>query len=254
MHARQHHRCAVKQRTSREAAGLTRTGIRQPATRQRRVRDGDAVDPLCRELHDDSTELVLGNIGRQLDDDRPPHFSGIDLFGARVEQTRQQLLERGGILQVAQARRVRRGDVDREVAGDVVECLQSAHVVGDAVRRFLVGADVDADDAGPGASLQSGERRLMTAVVEAEPVDDRAVARQAEHARARIARLRQRRHRADLGKAAAELQDGVGHPRVLVETGSNTNGVGQRQPGEVDPQRRVIGYGSGGKNAQLQAI
>ena len=47
-----------------------------------------------------------------------------------------------------------------------------------------------------------------------------------------------RRHRADLGKATAKLQDGVGNARVLVETRCNSNGVGQRQAGERDAERQ----------------
>ena len=68
----------------------------------------------------------------------------------------------------------------------------------------------------------------MSAVIEAEPVDDGAVARQSEYTRARVAELRQRRYCADLGEAAAKSQDGIGYARVLIETGRDSNGVRQR--------------------------
>ena len=148
--------------------------------------------PLRRKLHDDGPERVLGDVGRQLDDDRTLRLSRPAISRARASSRRcSSSFERGGILQVAQARRVGRGDVDREVAGDVVECLDAAHVVGDAVGRFLVGADVDADDAASACGACSrASAACMPAVVEAEPIDDGVVARQPEHARGGIAELR----------------------------------------------------------------
>ena len=84
-------------------------------------------------------------------------------------------------LHVAQARRVRRGDVHGQVGGQRREAAHADLVVADAVGAVLVGADVDADDAGAAATLaQARFGRVVAFVVEAEPVDHRRVVAQAE--------------------------------------------------------------------------
>ncbi len=66
-----------------------------------------------------------------------------------------------------------------------------------------------------------------TVVVEAHPVDDRLVGGQPEEARARIPRLWPRRHRAHLDEAEAEAEQRIDRLPVLVETGGETDRVGQ---------------------------
>ena len=66
---------------------------------------------------------------------------------ARVHHARQQFVEHLALLQVAQARRVGRGNVAGEIARDRREHLDLADIVADAVGAILVGADIDADDA-----------------------------------------------------------------------------------------------------------
>ena len=67
----------------------------------------------------------------------------------------------------------------------------------------------------------------MAFIVEAEAIDDGAVARRAEDARARIAGLGQRRERTRLNKAEARGQELACDPRVLVEAGSHADGIGE---------------------------
>ena len=93
----------------------------------------------------------------------------------RAEQPRDRFL----LLKVAQPRRVGRGDVDRQVVGDVGEAPHARDVVRDPVLAVLVGADVDADDAGVAPPRQPRVHRVVAVVVEAEPVDERAVVRPA---------------------------------------------------------------------------
>ena len=94
-------------------------------------------------------------------------------------------------------------------------------IVGDAIFRILVGADVDADDAAPPApALEPRQRRRVALIVEAHAVDDGFILRQPEQARPRIADLRPWRHRADFHKAEAQRQHGVGHFGILVEAGA----------------------------------
>ena len=81
----------------------------------------------------------------------------------------------------------------------------------------------------------------MPRLLKPHPVDDGAVLRQPEQARTRIARLRQRRHRAGLHEAEAETRQRAHHPGVLVEAGGDADRVGEAQPHRLDRQRRVAG-------------
>ena len=60
---------------------------------------------------------------------------------------------------------------------------------------------------------------------------------QAEHARLRIAGLRQRRHRADLDEAEAHRAEGVDAAAVLVEPRGQADAVGKREAGD---RHRVV--------------
>jgi hypothetical protein len=111
-------------------------------------------------------------------------------------------------LQVAQARRIGRGDVDGKVAGDVIEVLDTLDVVGRAVGRILVGPELMPTTPRGGRASSRASCRGVTAVVEAEPIDDRAVLAEPEDARARIALLWSRRDGADLGEAEPHGQHG----------------------------------------------
>ncbi len=84
-------------------------------------------------------------------------------------------------------------------------------------------------------------QRLVAFIVEAETIDDGAMDRQAEDARARIAGLRQRRHRADFGKAHAEREHGVRHLAVLVETGRDADRVLEVKTEKIDAEGDGIG-------------
>ena len=78
---------------------------------------------------------------------------------ARIDHLGQEIVERGGLLQIAQARRVRRRHVDGEIARDRREGLDQLDIIGDAVGAILVGADIDADD----AALMRARRRAAAA-------------------------------------------------------------------------------------------
>ena len=160
---------------------------------------------------------------------------------ARIDHLGQQVVERRGLLQIAQARRVRRGDVDGEIARDRRECLDQLDVVGDAVGRILVGADIDADDAAMmRARREPAQHRFGAVIVEAHAVDDGLVALQPEQPRPRIAALRLRRHGADLDKAEAEPQQRVGRLRALVEARGHADRIGEIQAEGAHRQLRIV--------------
>ena len=81
-----------------------------------------------------SSSSFKRQIGRDLQQHR-----GVAGIGAHplagVDHLGQQIVERRGLLQIAQARRVRRRDVDGEVARHRREGLDQPHIVGDAIRR-----------------------------------------------------------------------------------------------------------------------
>ncbi len=165
------------------------------------------------------------------------------LDAARL-QRREQGVERVVRLQRAQVGGVRAGDVDRHVVGVRVDAVEARQVVvgGALDRRGGVLADVQAEDAAGAAEAARaphvGEEGGQPLVVEAEPVDERAGGGQAEHARLRVARLRQRRHRADLDEAEAHRAQAVDGAAVLVEPGGEADAVREAQPGE----RRRVGH------------
>src|SRR5204862_7937287 len=124
-----------------------------------------------------------------------------------------------GFLQRAQALGVRRRDVDRDVRGVRIHLLEGNRVVVDRAlgRRVGVLADVDSNDAVPARAAYVGDEGVGADVVEAEAVDDRFALRNAEQARARIARLRAGRDGADFDEAETERGHRVDVLGILVE-------------------------------------
>ena len=83
-----------------------------------------------------------------------------------------------------------------------------------------------------GARREPRQHNSRALAVEAEPVDHGLVGFEAKQPRARIARLRQWRHRADFDKAEAETQQRVRHLGVLVEARRDPDRIG-----EIEPER-----------------
>jgi hypothetical protein len=85
-------------------------------------------------------------------------------------------------------------------------------------------------------------RHLIHAgAVEAEPVDDAFVLRQTEHARLEIARLRLGRDAADLDEPEALAEHGMNHFSLLVETGGESDRIGEILVPQPDGKQAVIG-------------
>jgi len=123
--------------------------------------------------------------------------------------------------------------------------LDAGHIVGRAIDAVLVGADVDADDPARIRAREKPPRHGCDAfAVEPEAVDHGAVGGQAKQARARIARLRQRRHAADLDEAEAESQKLVGHLGMLVKAGRDPDRIGEREAEGVYGELLVVGRGT----------
>ena len=190
---------------------------------------------------DDVVEIAERQVGRDLEQHRRRPGARRNPV-AHLDDARQQIVERGGALQLAQARRVGRGNVDGDVACDRRDRFDQADVVGGAVAGIPVGADVDPDDAALGRPRrQPRQHRGLALAVEAEPVDHRLIGLEPEHARPRIAGLRQRRHRADLDEAEAQAEQRVRHLGVLVEARRDADRIGKVEPEGPHRQPRIIG-------------
>ncbi|MNE04476.1 hypothetical protein D3C80_970100 [compost metagenome] len=173
-------------------------------------------------------------------------------FGPTGGEVRQQLLERVAELQAAQARGIRRADVDRHVAGVGIDLVQAQQVI---VHRALdrgieVLADIDAQHAAILRCLHAVQQVIDTQVVEAHAVDDRLGLRQAEQARLGVARLRTRRDRADLDKTETQLGKAIDGCAVLVQTCRQPHRVGELQ---AHDRHRQGGRGLGQQPVEAQA-
>ena len=197
---------------------------------------------MARDDRRDRFDLRRVEIGSDLDEHRHVPAVLVGELGAARRERGEQGVEGGVRLQRAQVLRVRARDVDGDVVGMRIDAGEADQVVvgGALDRRRRVLADVQAEDAAAGAKARLpdvGDERGQAVVVEAEPVDQRAGLGDAEHARLRIARLRQRRHRADLDEAEAHRAEGVDAAAVLVEPGGQADAVRKRQPGD---RHRVV--------------
>ena len=170
----------------------------------------------------------MGEVGGQLDQERHGRRGGPN----HVEQLAKPLR----VLEVAQAGGVRRADIDREVVGHLGHRARRGGIVVDLA--VAVAADVDPDDEPlrqPRTSLGDppGEG-LGAGVVEPHAVDERAVARQPEEPRARIARLRPGRDRPELDEAEPERRPALDGEAVLVEARAKADTVAESQAHELD--------------------
>src|SRR5690606_5277046 len=166
----QHDGGSLEKGTSRQAARFLGVRARHAGPRQRGVGYYDPVYLPGGAFLRDIGEVVIMEVGRDLQEDGKRRALRI---GPRRYDAVQQFDQAVARLQVAQADRVRRGDVDRDIGGQFGETPHAGLVIGYAVGAGLVGADIDADDAAPLPPFgQPPHRGCVTLRVEAEAVDD----------------------------------------------------------------------------------
>ena len=201
----------------------------------------------------DLVELGEAQIRRDLEQHR--RVAGLLAHAvACLEHLRQEIVEDVALLKVAQSRRIRRGDVDGEIARDRRKGLDQRDIVADAIGQILVGADIDADDAAViGARGEPAQHGFGAVIVEAHAVDHGFVALEPEQPRPRIAALRLRRHRADLDEAEAEPQQRVRHLGILVEARGHADRIGKV---EAEGAHRELGIVSAqlDRRQEFQAV
>ena len=152
----------------------------------------------------------------------------------------KQVGELRAALQVAQPRRVGRGDVADEIVGVLRQRLAADDIVGGAIGAVLVGADIDADEAAPRPRGEPRAHGIEPLAGKAHAVDDAAILGQAEQAGPGIALLRPRRDAADLDQAEADAEQGVGDLGILVEARRQADRIGQGAAPDLDGERRRI--------------
>ena len=81
---------------------------------------------------------------------------------------------------------------------------------------------------------------VIAVVVEAQPIDQSLVARQAKQPRPGIAGLGARRQRADLDEAEAGAEQRAGNLGVLVEARRHAERIGERQTERRDGEARIV--------------
>jgi acetyl esterase/lipase len=251
----QHQGRGLEQRRARQASGLA--AMRRAET----VRPGDGgvrhdqgVYAMRQRRLDDVLDLAGFEVRRHLQE----HRLGCGLrrhHAPRLGQAAQELVQRRAALQGAQARRVGRGDIDREIVRQTPQPPEPRHIVGDAILGVLVGPDVGPDHARPAAPVrQALGEGLHPSVVEAHAVDDRAIPTQPEQPRLGIAGLRQGRDRAAFHEAEPGFEHRIGDLGVFVEARRQTDAVGQLQPGDLGRQHGVAAAGRMRSQPGLQGL
>src|SRR5690606_25789739 len=120
-------------------------------------------------------------------------------------------------------------------APEGIEIVRGGHLV----RRGFGFPDVDGDgeirvDVSRTIALESRRDLVRPLARKAETVDERALARGAKDARARVPGLRLARDGADLDEAETKLMPGCDRARVLVESGGEAERVPEAEPPELD--------------------
>ena len=159
----------IEQRLAGKAAGFA--GIVH--ARHRVAGDGGIGDDQPIEIGGehhlgDGVERRLIQVRRDLEEHRHAHLG----LGAGRQHLAQQPAQRLVALQIAQARRIGRGDVDGQVIGQFGEALDAQDIVGDEILAILVGADIDAERRRHAQALEPGEGGVMALIVEAHAIDD----------------------------------------------------------------------------------
>ena len=151
-------------------------------------------------------------------------------FSARI--ARSSFIERLFLLQVAQARRVRRADVEHDVISEFVQAPKRIKVILDGVfeRSGFRFADVDADgDSRPAPARPQFRQTLRddigAVIVEAEAIDERLLHGITKDSRPRISRLRLRGDGADFDETETERFPRGERDAVLVEAGRETDWI-----------------------------
>ena len=190
---------------------------------------------------DDLLQFFVGEVGGDLHEEGLLPEGAVPL-GQAVEERHDGLAP----LEGPEPGGVGRGEVgDHEVRRPVQPVERVGVVVGGfVVARRGAAPDVDAERNGIRAPAERGEPagdRVGPRRVEPEPVDQRLVLRETEQARPGVARLRVRRHGADLHEPEPEGRPRPQGPCRFVEAAGQPDGRREPDAAHHDGEARVVG-------------
>ena len=233
-----------------EPPGLCgKAAILQPVAGERGVRHHDAVDAMRLDHAHNVGKIGIGDVGCELDQERRALLH----CAPRHLHPREQRSESFRCLQIAQAWRVGRGDVDGEIVGNRAHAADARHVIADTILAVLAGADIHPDHA-VAASRETAKRGRLALIVEAEAVDDGAVGGGAKNAWGGIALLRLRRQRADFDEAEPRGEKRREHPRILVEASRHADRIAEVHTPQSLRKPRIVGRSGAGIKPELKAL
>ena len=187
-----------------------------------------------------SARITAVDFSRTGAPDRPPvslpfgKCSVLLLSNVVLVAITQQLVECVFLLQIAQIFGVGRGDVDGDVAGVRVDAIQCRAVVVGGVfdRRGGIFANIDAKNTAvldKLAACDVGEQGVYALVIKSHAVDDCLLFGNAKQPRFGVSFLRTRGDGADFDKAKAHGGEYIDVLAIFVQSGSQTDAVGEGQ-------------------------
>ena len=228
----------VEQRLTGQTAALClRCTLQTGGALDGGVGGDQAVDPTLDRQVADGRDVFVGEVGRNLEQDR-----GRRTLGSRVEGEVEDPCQRVDGLVVAQTGGVGAGNIDYQVVGDVRELTDAEGEVLRNILRAFVGAEVDPEQGGAllrPEPVEVAPDPIVTAGVEAVAIDHGRVCGKAKHPWARVTGLGLWGHRADFdgGKTkGSQRRDSFG---VLVETCRQPEAVGQGLAKQFDGALRA---------------
>ena len=236
---RQHTCGQRKQRLAGEAAGFCHRPLQTCGAGNCRIRDNHAVNAALAGNAHHIIKIIQCQIRRDFQQNGTASCACADLV-ARRQNTREQVIQCLCALQITQARRIGRGNIDGEVAGNTGKAANTQNVIGAAVCRFLIRTQIHPDNSAAPAVVQPVQGRLMTFIIEAETIDQAGLCWQAEYPWLRIAALRLRCNRADFGKTEAESEQSIRHFGIFVKTGGHAQRIVKMQAKGIDTEARII--------------
>ena len=193
---------------------------------QRGIRGDDSSDAVLFAGRKDLLEIGEQEVGGDLYEDR--FATGLVLLLNCTEQR----VERIVLLQSAKTWRVRRTDVQHNVIGEFAQEPEGVKIIVRCFldRRDLRFSEVEADRysrpaATPPQGAQSGRDDLGPVVVETQPIDQRFLRRISENPWLRVSGLSFPRDGADLDKTEPKRCPRRQRDAILVETGSQSDGI-----------------------------
>src|SRR6266403_944757 len=139
----------------------------------------------------------------------------------------KQLIQQFLVLELSQAGRVRRTDVDDKKIGSVAERMDRGRIILASVRQIHVAvfSDVDTDQDAVRWPWDARRDGVRAVIVESHPVNEGALFNLAKKSWSLSAGLRTRGHAADLRKAKPKRGPQFQAKRVLVIARGETDGI-----------------------------